>query len=149
MAARYVQWSEAQVRPVLEGAGFTQVRVAGTSELVFERGTAEPKVRIRVYTTINPWGDGRAKGSDAGRVVLVGSGSNRPLWSAKRVHRTKGFLDNLLERCREAWHAASSLQRCPDCGAFMTVRESKRSGDKFLGCSRYPECRGTRNYNGR
>lgn len=35
---------------------------------------------------------------------------------------------------------------CPKCGAEMKVREAKKgpaAGSKFLGCSRYPACRGT------
>ncbi len=37
---------------------------------------------------------------------------------------------------------------CPACGAAMVLRVAKRgpnAGGPFLGCSRYPECRGTRN----
>ncbi|MAM61425.1 NERD domain-containing protein [Maritimibacter sp. UBA3975] len=33
---------------------------------------------------------------------------------------------------------------CPRCGANMVERTNKRSGDTFLGCSRFPQCRGTR-----
>lgn len=33
---------------------------------------------------------------------------------------------------------------CPQCGANMLERRNKSSGDVFLGCSRFPSCRGTR-----
>jgi len=33
---------------------------------------------------------------------------------------------------------------CPKCGAAMVERRAKQTGAKFLGCSRYPACRGTR-----
>jgi hypothetical protein len=33
--------------------------------------------------------------------------------------------------------------KCPQCGAPMVQRTSARG--PFLGCSRFPECRGTRN----
>ncbi|MGA7982109.1 MAG: topoisomerase DNA-binding C4 zinc finger domain-containing protein [Chromatiaceae bacterium] len=36
---------------------------------------------------------------------------------------------------------------CPTCGATMVKRVAKRgahSGQSFWGCSRYPDCRGTR-----
>lgn len=39
---------------------------------------------------------------------------------------------------------------CPECGAKMTLRRPKPEGkqfDPFWGCSRYPDCRGTRNIN--
>jgi DNA topoisomerase-1 len=34
-------------------------------------------------------------------------------------------------------------ETCPDCGAVMKLR-SGRGGNFFLGCSKYPKCRGTR-----
>lgn len=38
---------------------------------------------------------------------------------------------------------------CPDCGAHMILRrprpDSKKQFDPFWGCSRFPDCRGSRN----
>lgn len=37
--------------------------------------------------------------------------------------------------------------RCPKCGSPMVLRTAKRginAGRKFYGCSRYPQCNGTR-----
>lgn len=42
--------------------------------------------------------------------------------------------------------AAKWATVCPKCGAEMKVREAQKgpsAGNKFLGCSRYPACRGT------
>lgn len=39
-----------------------------------------------------------------------------------------------------------SLPACPKCGADMVVREARKgpsAGNKFWGCSRFPDCRGT------
>ncbi len=33
---------------------------------------------------------------------------------------------------------------CPQCGAAMVERRNGATGAPFLGCGRYPECRGTR-----
>ncbi|WP_413782776.1 topoisomerase DNA-binding C4 zinc finger domain-containing protein [Thalassovita sp.] len=33
---------------------------------------------------------------------------------------------------------------CPRCGGPMIQRTNRRSGQPFLGCSRYPRCKGTR-----
>lgn len=33
---------------------------------------------------------------------------------------------------------------CPKCGADMTVKVNARTGRKFWGCIKFPECRGTR-----
>ena len=32
---------------------------------------------------------------------------------------------------------------CPACGAPMTERENGLNGGRFLGCTRYPDCRQT------
>lgn len=34
--------------------------------------------------------------------------------------------------------------KCPKCGAKMVLRHRKSDGAAFYGCSRYPQCRGTR-----
>lgn len=35
-------------------------------------------------------------------------------------------------------------QACPRCGAKMIVRENRKTGEKFWGCSDFPTCRGTK-----
>jgi restriction system protein len=42
--------------------------------------------------------------------------------------------------------ASASEVQCPDCGAAMVRRVAKRgqnAGGAFMGCTRYPQCRGT------
>lgn len=36
------------------------------------------------------------------------------------------------------------LVYCPECDSPMLRRRNSETGEEFLGCSRYPECRGTR-----
>lgn len=36
--------------------------------------------------------------------------------------------------------------KCPKCGSDMVLREGYRG--KFYGCSKYPDCKGTANYDG-
>lgn len=33
---------------------------------------------------------------------------------------------------------------CPRCGSPMVERTNRTTGESFLGCDRYPKCRGTR-----
>lgn len=33
---------------------------------------------------------------------------------------------------------------CPRCGSVMAARTNRNSGERFLGCTRYPQCKGTR-----
>ena len=43
--------------------------------------------------------------------------------------------------------ASSSAPTCPECGSPMkqrTARKGPNAGSQFWGCSRYPQCRGTR-----
>ena len=37
---------------------------------------------------------------------------------------------------------------CPECGADMALRTNKSNGNKFWGCKKYPNCRGTRDEDG-
>jgi Topoisomerase DNA binding C4 zinc finger len=49
-------------------------------------------------------------------------------------------------RARPYAQPASGIA-CPDCGAPMAERIARRgrnAGSRFLGCSRFPDCRGTR-----
>ena len=39
--------------------------------------------------------------------------------------------------------AESFIPPCPRCGAQMVERHNRRSGIAFMGCSRFPACRGT------
>lgn len=38
--------------------------------------------------------------------------------------------------------------QCPDCGGEMALRTNRTNGDKFYGCRKYPQCRGTRDSSG-
>ncbi|MEQ9314410.1 MAG: NERD domain-containing protein [Henriciella sp.] len=40
---------------------------------------------------------------------------------------------------------ASNRSRCPRCGGTLAVRTNSRTGEQFLGCEKYPRCKGTRN----
>lgn len=44
--------------------------------------------------------------------------------------------------------ANSSVDECPECGALMVIRKNKTTGEQFFGCSRYPDCEGTRSARG-
>ena len=55
---------------------------------------------------------------------------------------TKAHIDHVKQIVREKQNG----NYCPKCGSPMVEREAKNGanrGQKFLGCSRYPKCRGT------
>jgi len=37
---------------------------------------------------------------------------------------------------------------CPDCGGAMLPRTNRQNGQKFWGCKKYPQCKGTRDADG-
>lgn len=39
---------------------------------------------------------------------------------------------------------AEERPRCPTCGAALVERHARKTGERFLGCSRFPKCRGIR-----
>lgn len=143
---RFVAPDPEHVRRAFSDSGFVEMkRENGNREISFCRRASDPTLLVVVYTTIDGEGigeAGRACGEDAGRVVILWARTGRPVWSAKKVLRTKSFLVNLVMRANEAVVAASGLKRCSECGAPMVKRESK-AGHEFYGCAAYPACRAT------
>lgn len=43
----------------------------------------------------------------------------------------------------------TNTPNCPDCGSHMISRLNKKSNRRFWGCSKFPECKGTRDTDGR
>ena len=99
---------------------------------------------FRVYTGINPDGDSRDVGADAIRVYVYyrnANGDTRMVHKARRVHRVKGWRDNLKARLFEA---IDGVRRCPKCDAAMAERTSKTEanpGRKFHSCME-KDCKG-------
>lgn len=60
----------------------------------------------------------------------------KPGGKTRRQH-----VRHLKNRGSGAQHA---VVRCPRCGANMVERVNRKSGELFLGCSKYPRCKGTR-----
>ncbi|MBE6893271.1 MAG: hypothetical protein E7482_04600 [Ruminococcaceae bacterium] len=59
----------------------------------------------------------------------------------EKEERQKEYERRRIER--EIWKEEHmSSERCPLCGSVMYIREGKFG--KFLGCSNYPDCKGTR-----
>lgn len=42
----------------------------------------------------------------------------------------------------------AETENCPRCGSPMTLRQNRKTGDAFLGCTAFPRCRETRAVNG-
>jgi hypothetical protein len=57
-----------------------------------------------------------------------------------RTERT--HVRNVKRRISD--NAADSGIACPVCGGVMVERLNRRTGERFLGCRRFPRCRGAR-----
>ena len=47
--------------------------------------------------------------------------------------------------CGHGTKILANNEKCPVCTKPMVMRRNRTNGQAFLGCSGYPECRGTRN----
>jgi ssDNA-binding Zn-finger/Zn-ribbon topoisomerase 1 len=59
--------------------------------------------------------------------------------------RLSTYLSGTQVNNKQREQDPESSPRCPKCGREMILRTAKRGdnqGEKFWGCSRYPECRG-------
>lgn len=74
-------------------------------------------------------------------------GYSEKLAAARIAERTKHQTD----RTERTERSEQALPNCPLCGkpmALRTARKGARAGTQFLGCTGYPECRGTRRLDG-
>jgi len=65
---------------------------------------------------------------------------------AERLVPSRETTKAHIEHVKEIVDEKQNSDSCPKCGSPMVLRESKngaKSGEKFLGCSRFPKCRGT------
>jgi ssDNA-binding Zn-finger/Zn-ribbon topoisomerase 1 len=68
---------------------------------------------------------------------------NKRLDPGFRTART--HVRNVKRRRRRiSDNATDSGSDCPRCGDVMVERFNRRTGERFLGCRRYPRCRGVR-----
>ena len=65
---------------------------------------------------------------------------NKRLDPGFRTERT--HVRNVKRRISD--NAADSGIACPRCGSVMVERLNRRTGERFLGCRRFPRCRGAR-----
>jgi restriction system protein len=69
----------------------------------------------------------------AGQLVKNKLDANR---ETKRAHIKHVKLNAIAKQ--------NDKTKCPRCAAALVERSNRKSGEKFLGCSRYPKCKGTR-----
>ena len=64
--------------------------------------------------------------------------------AAKRVPRSARAPSSPVEPVvPEQQLVPGSIRVCPRCGSTLVQRKNRRTGEHFLGCSRFPRCRGS------
>ena len=146
----FVNWHSSDVFEALDKIGFEHTNPDSPYEMMFERKVeAWPTIVVRIYSSVSPGAiHARGNGKDAGRVVLIRKlegGKERVMWKAKRVHRTKNFLVNLVQRAREAYKRICP-DKCPMCQGPMVLRKPPAGArwNEFWSCMAFPKCKGTR-----
>lgn len=115
-----------------------------TGELVYESSSDNGMFTLRVYSSISKHlGKSRKKGSDAIRTVVLHTSSGQPVLKEKRTNRIETWKKNLKQKIKALSDKQSEIQMCNECGNVMVIRENS-SGDKFYGCTHYPNCKNTK-----
>ena len=147
--ATFYPITKEEMSSLVEPWGFSLISLPNTRELVWAK-TRPDGVQMRVYSGINPTGESREKGSDAIRVELywtLGENELVRIGGSKRVHRVKGWRDNLKQRMT-AWKELLGPP-CPKCSAPTVERTVKKEGPnqgkKFWSCCTWAKtkCNGT------
>lgn len=55
----------------------------------------------------------------------------------------RAHVQNLKERMEQSVVASSNAMTCSRCGSTMVLRQNKKNGEEFYGCSNYPKCKHT------
>jgi hypothetical protein len=133
----FVNITAQEMSEFLTPRGFKEIEVSYCRETVYGRDMGNGYT-LAVFTGIE-FGESRRKGKDAIRVALMHGG--KVLTSLPHVKRVTEWKANLTDRLR-SWKTMAHALPCPLCGSLLLLRRSKQG--KFYGCSRYPECKGTR-----
>lgn len=164
--AKHWQRSQVGVKVVRELYGVQQSEGAAGSILVTSGSVTEEARRFaeRAGVRLIEGGElrgligsvqsgGRGGGSSAGRVDAgsIRAGGPPPLPGGERLGVGRagqvGQGDGAMGRIEGTETQAGEMPECPVCGSAMVQRVARRganAGEAFWGCSRFPNCRGTR-----
>lgn len=82
--------------------------------------------------------------------AVIGNKFSEAVEDALYLNRQREALDAFIMVASGITPASDTTDTysCPDCGADMKERRNRENGNKFYGCVKYPNCRGTRDENG-
>ena len=154
MMAEYTDISGSEMHDFLKAQGFRVVPFHRAKERIYEKtyGTEQGGTYvIRVYSSV-VGNQSRGVGKDAIRVqpvyVNVSTGEDAFLSVHKRVHRVKGWKENLQKRIDDIMSVKPKVVRDSN-GKAMVLRKAKRgrsAGSWFWGSRDYPRNKETKPY---
>lgn len=119
---------------------------ADTKEYVFDVPAGKNTI-LRIFSSI----DIRSKisrnyGADAIRLLLINKEFDIPVTKSQKTLRMENWRDHLSRKINYLLDYIEYFDRtCPLCNSPMFVR--KGMAGEFWGCSKYPECNYTNDYN--
>tara|TARA_B100000029_G_scaffold198553_1_gene196902 strand:- start:2238 stop:3344 length:1107 start_codon:yes stop_codon:yes gene_type:complete len=154
MMAEYTDISGSEMHDFLKAQGFRVVPMHRAKERIYEKtygSDGQGTYVIRVYSSV-VGNRSRAVGKDAIRVqpvyVNLSTGEDAFLSVHKRVHRVKGWKQNLQNRIDDILKVKPSVVRDSN-GKPMVLRKAKRgpsAGSWFWGSRDYPRNKETKRY---
>lgn len=121
------------------------IEIGQLHNVVVFAGSAEPKTDMPANVLWDTWelsGYIRsmrvAHFSDSQIQTFKEKLSSNALEASRKTNRA--HVEHLKTKAVER---QNDKTKCPRCTAAMVERSNRKSGEKFLGCSRYPKCKGT------
>lgn len=104
-----------------------------------------PDLKARLYSSIEQdSGQSRGKGQDSIKTLIWSTSLDRPIGGRAYTKRISTWPANLTPKIRSIMEEVDEyVTECEECGGWLVERENSESGNKFLGCSSYPDCKNT------
>lgn len=120
---------------------WSRMRYDWAREWIYEAESENGNFIMRVYSSVDRRNNkSREKDSDAIRLTVIDAESERPVMKEKRTNRIKTWPKNLKKKIHNVKNRKDEITICSECGSLMVVRSNKETGEKFLGCTNYPDC---------
>jgi len=141
-----VKITEDEFKSALDETGmdFEKVDYHWACEIIYEANSKNGTYCIRVYSTIDKYKEkSRDTGEDSIKINVIHNETGQPLFKATRTYRIPTWKKNLKKKIKEVIGRKDQIMICNKCGNPMVVRENSKTGNKFYGCTGYPDCKNT------
>jgi len=83
-------------------------------------------------------------------LMVINHSNSSTVESATHLNKMRDTYEKFLMAISGLSAASNTTDTllCPDCNSEMALRTNRQNGNKFWGCKKYPNCKGTRDENG-